>query len=87
MPPQDRTNFHFAGEQQALSKLLCAVLQCRLNVGDSSLPKNTVVSGHSTQSPPREGEAPAEPKSIVSVQLSLLADNRSPGIPDAEDKM
>ena len=28
-----------------------------------------------------EGEAPAEPKSIVSDQLSLIADNGSPGIP------
>ncbi len=31
--------------------------------------------------PPWEGEAPAEPKSIVSVQLSLFALNRSPVIP------
>ena len=32
-------------------------------------------------SPPWEGEAPAEPKSIARVQLPLLADNRRPGIP------
>ena len=31
--------------------------------------------------PPWEGEAPAEPKSIVRVHLSLFANNRSPGIP------
>ena len=30
---------------------------------------------------PWEGEAPAEPKSIVRVQLSLFAGNRSLGIP------
>ena len=37
-------------------------------------------------SSPWEGEAPAEPKSVVSVHLSLFALNRSPGIPDARDK-
>ena len=35
---------------------------------------------------PWEGEAPAEPKYTVRVQLSLFADNRSPGIPDTLDK-
>jgi len=46
-----------------------------------------LVLGGPREIPLWEGEAPAEPKSIVSVQLSLFADNRSPGIPDAEDKM
>ncbi len=68
----------------------CAVLLCRLTVGDSSPPKDmggqlSVISGQWSkgrrQHPPWEGEAPAEPKSIVSVQLSLFALNRSPGIP------
>ena len=31
--------------------------------------------------PPWEGEAPAEPKSTVTLHWSLLANNRSPGIP------
>ena len=39
-----------------------------------------------TKSPLWEGEAPAEPKSIVSLHLSLFAQNRRPGIPDARDK-
>ena len=46
-----------------------------------------VGSDQQTQSAPWEGEAPAEPKAAVSVQSSLFADNLSPGIPDAEDKM
>jgi hypothetical protein len=46
----------------ALRKMLCAVLLCRLSIGDSSPPKNMVVSGQCTQCAPREGEAPAEPK-------------------------
>jgi hypothetical protein len=36
--------------------------------------------------PPGECEATAEPKSIVRFPLSVFANNRSPGIPDAEDK-
>ena len=46
----------------ALRKMLCAVLLCRLSIGDSSPPKNMVVSGQCTQCAPLEGEAPAEPK-------------------------
>jgi len=39
----------------ALRKMLCAVLLCRLSVGDSSPPKDTVVSGQCTHSPPLGG--------------------------------
>jgi hypothetical protein len=80
-------------EKMALRKMLCAVLLCRLSVGHSSPLKDTMVSDQltvicfqCTQSPPWEGEAPAEPNETVRVQLSLLADNHSPIIPDAEDK-
>jgi hypothetical protein len=66
--------------------MLCTVLLCRLSVGDSLPPKDTGVSGQCRQSSPWEGEAPAEPKCTVSVQLSLFTHNRSPGIPDARDK-
>ena len=41
----------------------------------------SVVRCQCPQSSPWEVKAPAEPKSTVSVQLSLFADNRSPGIP------
>jgi len=40
----------------------------RLSGSDSSPPKDTVVSGQCTQSSPWEGEAPAEPKEVVSSQ-------------------
>ena len=66
---------------QARRRILCAVLLCRLSVGDSSPLKDTVVSDQCTQSSPWEGEAPAEPKSVARVQLSLFANNRSPSIP------
>jgi hypothetical protein len=36
--------------------------------------------------PVREGEAPAEPKSMARVPLSLFAHNRSLSIPDARDE-
>ena len=52
--------------------MLCAVLLSRLSVGDSSPPKDTVVSGQYTQSPPWEGEAPAEPKEVVSGQPTAV---------------
>jgi hypothetical protein len=45
-----------------------------------------VILHHQRTSPLWEGEAPAEPKSTVSVQLSLFVDIRSPSIPDAKDK-
>ena len=64
--------------------MLCAVLLYRLSVGGSSPLEETVASGQWTQSSPWEGEAPAEPKLTARVPLSLFADNRSPGIPDAE---
>ena len=45
-----------------------------------------LVLGGPREVPLWKGEAPAEPKSIVSVQLSFFAHNLSPSIPDAEDK-
>jgi hypothetical protein len=58
-------------EELALGKILCAVLLCPLSV----------ISDQCTHGSLWQGEAPAEPKSIVSIQLSLFARNRSPGIP------
>ena len=68
------------------AQMLCAVLLYRLSVGGSSPLEETVASGQWTQSSPWEGEAPAEPKLTARVPLSLFANNRSPGIPDAGDK-
>ena len=52
-----------------------AVLLCSLNVDDSAPLQDTVVSGQSTRSAPREGEAPAEPKEVVSGQWSVVSQN------------
>ena len=49
-------------------------------LGRARLPPSQTPPNH-TDTHPREGEAPAEPKSIVRVQLSWFAHNRSPGIP------
>jgi hypothetical protein len=76
-----------------------AVLLCRLSVGDSSPPQAMVDSGQLSVESGQlsvvsagkvllwEGEAPAEPKSIVGAQLSLFADNRRPGISDVRNKL